>query len=116
MNSQQLKYARARADAILSKRTKAIREKWASKEKRLTSAEKLAALKAGEFTIKKHTSEVDRYWWDYVIFTKEIDTDMVGMNTELATLHDEFTKLMDELMLGDQEAALKALKAFEQNA
>lgn len=116
MNSQQLKYARARADAILSKRTKAIREKWAAKEKRLTPAEKLAALKAGEFTIKKHASGIDRYWEDYVVFTKEIETDAAGMNAELATLNVEFTKLMDELMLGDQEVALKALKAFEQNA
>jgi hypothetical protein len=116
MNSQQLKYARARANAILSKRTKAIRERWASKEKRLSPTEKLAALKAGEFAVKKPLAGVDRYWWDYVIFTKEIDTDTVGMNTELATLHEEFTKLMDELMLGDQEVALKALKAFEQNA
>jgi hypothetical protein len=115
MNSQQLKYARTRAEAILSKRTKAIREKWKAKEKRFTEAEKLAALKAGDFTIRKTTGH-RHYLEDYVVFTKEVAVDTAGMDADLAALNAEFTKLMDELMLGDQEVALKALKAFEQNA
>lgn len=115
MNSQQLKYARARAEAILSKKTEAICERWKAKEKRLTETEKLAALKAGEFSIRK-TPGRRHYLEDYVVFTKEVAVDTAGMDVDLAALNAEFTKLMDELMLGDQEVALKALKAFEQSA
>jgi hypothetical protein len=113
MNQTQVKYARARAEATFKARTAAIKAKHTTPAITLTKAEKLEALRTGQFTIDPDQS---RYSWaDAVVFTAARDEtiDQAALDAEQALLAAAYRKLEDELVLGDNEQALALLRAFE---
>jgi hypothetical protein len=113
MNQTQVKYARARAEALFKTRTAAIKAKHTTPAVKLTQAEKFDALRAGQFTIAPENS---RYGWsDCVVFTAARDetVDQDAIDREQAALAAAYRTLEDELVLGDNEQALALLRAFE---
>lgn len=116
MNQTQIKYAQERAKAIHAKRNTALREEHSITAVRLTTDQKYAALKAGEFSIlPKGKRYGGSHWHHDIVFNNEI---IGGLNHATydpakATLDATFTKLNDELVLGDNELALALLQAFE---
>lgn len=118
MNQTQLKYARERAAKTFTARKAALEKKFTTPAVKLTSIEKLEALKAGKFKIDTKTDQL-RYGWDHgVTFPAEKPRkfDQKGFDEALAALTERYDALVGELVLGDNEAALALLKAFEADA
>ena len=122
MDREQLKYARQRANEIYSTKLNSLNEQFYSPGKTLTSQEKLEALKAGKFTVsdipvtqRRRDYYGDPSWTNYVVFTDETEatTDAEGLKKAQTDLRTKFNKMMDELMLGDNDEALKLLREFE---
>lgn len=119
MNQTQIKYARERAAVIRKRREEALREKHTVTPKLLTDDEKLKALKTGAFTITplkdRQTGNFRNSWINYVNFTGEVKggLDLKAFNAEFEKLDAAYRKLIDELVLGDNEQALALLRAFE---
>ncbi|MBB3910129.1 hypothetical protein [Sphingomonas desiccabilis] len=115
MNQTQVKYARTRAQRIFESRKQALAVKHTTPAIRLSTEAKLAALKAGAFRIDA-THDERRYGWSHcVIFTAERgeEIDKAALEAETAELTETYRKHEDELVLGDNEAALALLRAFE---
>jgi len=133
MNQTQVKYARQRAQEIFNDKKAALKGKFSAPGKTLTLPEKLAALQAGEFTIVEPIPMTvrDSYagvviYDDYRHNNKSALESRIKFNAETAPTYDTkgeeaahkalksaYLALTDELMLGDNQEALKLLKAFE---
>ena len=116
MTQTQVKYARQRAEAIYQDKVKALEAKYTTKGVSLTSKERLNALVDGDFEVKEPADYQSAHqWYHQVVFTAEkpgvFDRD--SYNKDVADLKVKLTKLTDELVLGDNQEALKLLKAFE---
>lgn len=109
MNQSQLKYARERAERIKRDRQTAIRAKFAPVE--LPEKDRIAAIKRGDFTVKKSISRLN-YVSDILTINGETTRDQKSQDAALLKLDSDYAKLMDELILGDNEKALELLKAF----
>lgn len=115
MNQTQVKYARERAASIYKRRCADLTKKHTVEAVILTTDEKLKALKAGAFTVKPAKDRRSNYSWsENVIFAGEIKG---GLDDKYemakAQLDAAFTRLNDELVLGDNEQALRLLEAFD---
>jgi len=116
MNQTQIKYARQRAEAIFSDKSKALEIKHNTKGVSLTIKERLDALMDGDFSIKEPSDYQGAHQWHYqVVFDAEKPAvfDRDSYEKDHKELKTAFNALMDELMLGDNQEALKLLKAFE---
>lgn len=113
MNATQLKYARERANKIYKSKADEIDKEYQVKP--LTVEESLEALQKGEFTIVEPVRYSRGSWASWVSFNASPVPNEEERRTRKETLQTSFTKLMDELVLGDNEKALELLKAFENN-
>lgn len=116
MNQTQLKYARDRAAKILARRKETLEASFTVPAVELSCAERLEALKAGKFKVDAKQLNNARHWWHQAVtFTAERPKkyDKKGHEAALAVLQKSYEKLIDELVLGDNEQALALLKAFE---
>lgn len=116
MNQTQLKYARDRATKILARRKETLEASFTTPAVTLNCLERLEALKAGKFKVDTKKASDNRLWWHSgVTFTAERAKkfDKKGHDAALAALNADYEKLIDELVLGDNEQALALLKAFE---
>jgi hypothetical protein len=115
MNQSQMKYARQRAEEIKTKKLQDISTKYTTPAVTLTTEQRIKALKAGEYTIDNKQINSGYYWYNAIKFNgdtpRTIDTEKAAK--EHAKVKETFTKLMDELILGDNEEALRLLVAFE---
>lgn len=136
MNQTQVKYARQRAQEIFNDKKAALKGKFSSPGKTLTLTQKLNALEAGEFTIvepasAQNTANLSSVYlevysaYPYRSNKSELEQ-RIRFNAETAPTYDTkaedeahkalkstYLALTDELMLGDNQEALKLLKAFE---
>lgn len=114
MNQQQVKYARHRAEGILLEKRKLIEAKYTDQGHTMSFEERIAALKAGEFTVTGDCKS-SHQWSYHIKFNADrprvVDYD--AMKPEIDALNKVFQSLLDELVLGDNEEALRLLKAFE---
>ena len=123
MNQTQVKYARQRAQEIYNTKKAEIEKEYNRQPKQMTVLEKVAALREGRFEIVEPTAmPYDLYTYRsvgvdmYIRYTAVKDQpkpDLKEMNERLAKLKSAYLSLTDELMLGDNQEALKLLKAFE---
>lgn len=113
MNATQLKYAKERAQQLYNTKSRQINEKYTVTP--LTTEEALAALEAGEFTLKEPSGYYKNSWYNYVSFNKAPTPDKKAQDKEQNELKEQYTRLLDELVLGDNQQALELLKAFESN-
>lgn len=111
MNQAQVKYARNRIDEISSQKLKEVQEKYSYKGVSLSFEEKIEEIKAGRFTKGKYED------LSYIVFDaqKDLDKDRreAAKSIETEAIKKFKTQLLDGLMLGDSEEALKAIKDFE---
>lgn len=113
MNQSQLKYARERAEGIFKRAKENLKTKHTIPAFKLTREERLKALEYGHFKID-YTA--NRHWFEEnITFLCESDAEFnqAGHDADLKTLTDSYNKLLDELVLGDNQEALKLLQAFE---
>ena len=115
MNQQQIRYVSKRANEILSQKQKDIREKHTTKAVQIDVKDKLKALETGTFTINKTPLDKGYGWQSCIVFPGEVlgDTDREAITKDTQKLQEIFNKLMDELILGDNEVAMKLLKELE---
>lgn len=117
MNQSQLKYARERVTAIKNDKLNKIRTKHTVAAKTLDTEGKLKALQSGAFTVETNSlkSNNSYYWYNYVKFNDEIYSsfNQKEYDKERSEVEAKYTKLMDELVLGSNEEALKLIQEFE---
>lgn len=117
MNQTQIKYARERAAAIHKRRSADLQAEHTIAPVTMTVDEKLKAIKSGAFSIvppKDRQSGYNSGWSTHVIFRDEVKGGLSpSFGKAKAKLDAAFTKLNDELVLGDNEMALKLLEAFD---
>ena len=116
MNQSQLKYARNRAEAIYNEKRAALVKKFTTEGRSLSLQEKVEALSEGRFTVSQPSrNPYNLNWYNYILFSDERPTvrDDEGLTKARNELQTKFNKLMDELVLGDNEEALKLLAEFE---
>lgn len=121
MNTQQIRYAINRVDAIEKEHLSKISDKdFKSKGKRLTDEERLKLLKAGKVKFRERdmlqfVRGCGGLYRSEATFPGETpDTfDEKGYRDALNAIRDEATRIRDGLVLGNEDQALKALKAFE---
>jgi len=123
MNQTQVKYARQRAQEIYNTKKTGIEKEYNRQPKQMTVLEKVTALREGRFEIIEpiampydpyvyRPSGVDMYI-RYTDVKDQPKPDLKEMNDRLFKLKTAYLSLTDELMLGDNQEALKLLKAFE---
>lgn len=114
MNQVQVKYARTRAEEIKRDKLLKLQQEHTVEAVTLTTEQKIEALKKGEVTF---ITPINQYatWYNCIKFNAESRgyVDTVKINEGKIKINVAFTKLMDELVLGDNEEALKLLAAFE---
>lgn len=113
MNATQMKYAKERANEIYRNRQRAIEDKYRAKQ--LTTEQYLDALEAGRFKIDR-TKANDRWNWTTAVIFIDVEPDKGARQKEIDELAEVYRNLIDELVLGDNEEALKLLKNFEKSS
>lgn len=116
MNKQQRDYAMNRVEAVARAKIEAIKEKHTKPGVHLTPEERYQALVKGEFKVRKSlvrihpTTDVE----DAITFNAERKTtrDEAKIDAEVAKVAAEATRIKDQLMLGDSQAALEMIEAF----
>lgn len=117
MNQMQIRYTQKRAQEILNRKLTALKEKFTTQEVSMTSTEKLKALESGDFTTDFSKSKRMYQPWHYCIkFNKEIPSvfDSQAYDKEAKRVQRKYDELNDELVLGDNQEALKLLAKFEE--
>lgn len=116
MNQTQLKHALGRAAAILKLRTERLKVAHTVPAVKLSTQERLQALRDGAFTVVDVPPGSYRaYLSDFLAFNAERDEafDKDAHDAALAELTKAYNTLVDELVLGDNQTALVLLRAFE---
>lgn len=116
LTATQTKYATGRVEAIYRRKREKLDALAASSRKR-TIQEHLELLMSGEFSVKSP----DQYpyyanWYQAVEFPKpEQAITPAALKTAQDALTVERDAIIDELVLGDAEGALAAIKRFEES-
>jgi hypothetical protein len=117
VNQSQIRYSRERAKAIFERRERQLREAHTVEPKLLTTEQKLKSLKAGQFSVSRtpYGGTYNPSWYQFVVFPDEIKggLNQPAFDKAKAALDAAYTKLNDELVLGDNELALKLLADFD---
>lgn len=117
MNQTQRKYARERVEAIASRARENVQKHYTTPGNSLSATERFKEFKAGRFKIKKGVDSVNTYTdvCDIVEFDKETKTkkNTVKIQKETEQINTALNKVIDEIMLGDNEKALKLIEAFD---
>lgn len=112
MNQKQTDFAVKRAEAIFKNRLSVLHSSYHVPAVRMTTAQKLTAIRAKHFTVPD--SEVEPYrWWEAVAFDgEEAEYMREGWEEAQARLVAQKNRLVDQLMLGSTSEALVLLDAF----
>ena len=116
MRKDQIEYVRNRADSIFETKKRAIKRGFEKSGRTLNNEEKITALSKGKFTVDTSPpSSWRNEWYNRVEFTEEKEPtfDQEGYKEAVKPIHEAYTKLIDELMIGDNTQALELLRAFE---
>ena len=116
MNQTQVKYARQRAQEIYSDKRKDLEDRHRTNGVQLDIKQRLKAVADGEITIAEPSASQGPHQWSYQISfnaEKQPSFDKDTYEAEAKKLKTSFNALLDELLLGDNQEALKLLKAFE---
>lgn len=113
MNQQQLKYAQKRAEEIFERRLAALKKSLVVKEVNLSFEEQIKALKAGEFSVVVPKDSWRRSISECIKFHGEKASDTSAFDKASSKLHKEYRRLLDELVLGDNDIALSMLQKFD---
>lgn len=115
MNQTQLKYARSRAEAAFNRLKTKLRDDYTVPAVTLNNEDRRKALNSRKFKVRP--AVLNRGWeiTDYIEFTEESagSFDKDGHDVALKQLKAQYEDLMDQLILGDHQEALKLLRAFE---
>jgi hypothetical protein len=108
MTPTQLKYAMSRVDAALNDKLADLNERFRSK---FGEKEKLAALKRGAFTINKKATSTS----DAIVYPEAPpEMDREEFKAKERQLRSEASRVKDELILGNEQEALKLIREFKE--
>lgn len=114
MNATQMKYAKERAKDLYYSRLAEIDNKY--KPESLGLDDYLEAIKSGDFTLKEPEGYGKQLWFNWVSFNRAPSPDKKAQDKEKEDLKAAYVRLIDELVLGDNEKALQLLKAFAEGS
>ncbi len=115
MNRDQLKYAMERVRAVAVTRKGLLNEKFTIEAKEPTDKAKLRWIReeCGSIFLRRATLQTTLgNAFDFDDVATSIEFDSRGFNEEARKLRKERDKVLDEIMLGDAEKALKLIKEF----
>jgi len=124
MNQTQRKYLAKRITEIELSKIKKIQDKFTTKAKTLLSSEKVSLLKAGKVKINtdeiiNEISKCNSYVYisqftDFSAYETLFSVDHDAINKATGKIKKEAKRLVDDVILGDANEALEALKSFEE--
>lgn len=116
MNQNQRKYATERIESIAKAKIAAIKAANTTPAVRLPEAEKIELIRSKKVDCLKNVDGRYFYVWQFFDFSK-LEKPEVFNKTKadplIKKINDAAQKAKDEINLGDSEAALKAVAAFE---
>lgn len=118
MNQQQVKYTTARIDALERRKLEALRVEYQVPAKSISDLEVVALIKSGSVPFRE---VVERDRGSYLQVSDVFDLSAhtwyqhqrAGYEEAVAKVKAEANRVRDEVMLGDNAAALELLRAFE---
>jgi hypothetical protein len=120
MQQQQMKYALRRLEEIFAEKQQSIREECTDTSKRLTGERLASLIKSGK--VKVRDDATDTVITNYTDVTSVFDCyKLISTNDELdrktydkrtKALKQEYTRVNDELVLGDVARAMELLQSF----
>lgn len=118
MNQQKQKYALERVQGIYAQKVEEIENKYTTPDVTLTKEERCKLLKSGTIKVKKGITRIDTWSdvmdvFDFSKHESEGERDNKKIDTEVTKLRIEYNKVRDEIVLGDEEEALKLIQAFD---
>lgn len=117
MNQQQRKYALERVGIITRQKMEEARVKYTTPEVSLSVEERKTALREGRFKIKDEIPPYPRYrdlsHWIEFVDERDAYVDQGALDQSCKMIRNEGNRIKDEIMLGDSEEALKAIKSLE---
>lgn len=117
LDSAQRKYVEKRLVELVEQKTEASRKRFTDEGHRLTGEERLSALRAGKFQVKKGITSISNYAdvVDVLQFNEEKPEKIDNEKhlKEVIKIKREASSIMDELMLIDADVALEKLRTFE---
>lgn len=115
MNTTQRKYALARIDALQREAEARVKDKYTVPGVTLTNPEKMALILGGKVKLRSDVNQYTDliYAFDFSKHEKPAKVDDKALAKARAKLFAEFNRARDELMLGDAEQALVAIRALE---
>ena len=114
MNATQMKYAKERAKDLYNARRIEIDNRYRPEALGLDAC--LEAIKSGDFTLKEPEGYGKQTWYNWVSFNRAPTPDKKAQAKEQEDLKAGYVRLIDELVLGDNEKALQLLKAFAEGS
>lgn len=112
MNQSKIKYLRGRVEEIYKERANSVTAEY--RKKALTNDEKFELLKAGKFSIRSQpVNPYDRSLETFIEFEGIEEPNLEERDTRLKELSATKTKLLDEIIMGDETEALALLRGFE---
>lgn len=105
MNSQQLKYAKERLEQLYRQKSDALGSvySWG-----LTQEEKIRAFHDGDYGVELKNN-------GFVVVFSGDEEKKEFKRKESVKLKEEYNRIMDELVLGDQEQALALINQFKES-
>tara|TARA_R110000803_G_scaffold8609_3_gene27589 strand:+ start:38 stop:394 length:357 start_codon:yes stop_codon:yes gene_type:complete len=117
MNQRQIKYAEQRLSDVYKSRKAQIEGSCTKLGNTLSNTETLKALKVGDFKVRSKIVGYGNTLGSYITFNQEYPEkfDKEKCTKQIRALDKEYTKIKDELILGDNQEALQMIKNFEGN-
>jgi hypothetical protein len=114
MNQQQRKYAKERVEQIFRSALIKLEKKHTTPAVSLSSKQKVAAIKKGEFKVLAPGRHNSNYLSEYVSFNAEKERSVSSeLETEREKLTNKKDSVLDKIMLAESEEALKAIEKFQ---
>ena len=117
MNQQQVKYTIARVEAIEKAKIADLRKTCVIPAKFISAEERAALVRSGKVKLRADVTQIHGYTdvTDVFDFSKYAWSESVSdeFQPREAQIKAEAGRIRDEIMLGDQQAALVLLRAFE---
>lgn len=117
MNVQQQKYALERVSSINKRLMSELRNKHTTPAIKVSGKEQLKLIKQGKVKFNKSITEVGYYTkveqlYDFSKFKSPEKLDEKKYKPESDKLRVKYDQVRDEIVLGDEEQALKLIQAF----
>lgn len=122
MTKDQREYALRRLGAAFSAAEAAVKKRYTTPAVVVTDRQRTEMILSGVATLNRsrlehrgagYSGDAFHKMFDFPVHPRAAEVDMTAVNRDLTPIKAEYTRLQDELMLGDAVTALSLIRDFE---